>query len=447
MKTSFCRFYSLLWKVSVEKEVATELAFHVEMRTRELIARGMDPEAARASAAARFGDIEKVRRECRKIAKRRDRSMRWSEWTEDVRQDLLFAMRQIKKAPVFAATAVLTLALGIGANTAVFSVVNAVLLKPLPFPEPERLIRVIASDEQGVRHSTSEPDFIDFREQNRSFSDLAAFSIPFPQLTLQGDGEPERFSGVATTGSLFSILGVSPLMGRTFSPEEDKPGSDSHVVVLSHGLWDRRFGGNPSIVGSTLDLNNESWTYNHLQVPWPGMTLVIQSAGDPTGVVVPVREAIWAVDKTIPVPEIRPLESNLADAVAGPRSNMQLLGLFAAVALLMASMGVYGIISYSVTRRHREIGVRLALGARPRSMVTLLLRHGLRLIAIGVSLGVLAALGLTRFLASLLYDTPPTHPATFVAVVLILVAIGALACFIPALRAARVDPVVALRNE
>jgi putative ABC transport system permease protein len=177
------------------------------------------------------------------------------------------------------------------------------------------------------------------------------------------------------------------------------------------------------------------------------MTLLIKTEIAPEMVTAAVRQAIWDVDETLPVPTAAPLAQNLSEAVAGSRFSTQLLSLFAAIALLVAAMGIYGIISYSVTCRSREIGVRIAMGARPGKMVQLILRHALILIAVGTAFGTLGAFGLTRFLRSLLYETSPTHVATFLAVVILLAFVGVVASFIPATRAAKVDPVTALRIE
>ncbi len=206
------------------------------------------------------------------------------------------------------------------------------------------------------------------------------------------------------------------------------------------------------VVGDIKDLNIEAepppmYYFFHGQVAWPHMTFVIKTEIAPEMMTSAVRQAIWDIDKTLPVPTTAPLEQNLAEAIAGPRFNTQLLSLFAAIALLVATMGIYGIISYSVTRRRREIGVRMAMGARPGNMVQLILRHALILITVGTGFGALGAFGLTRFLRSLLYETSPTHVATFVAVPLVLAVVGVVASFIPAARAAKVDPVTALRME
>lgn len=170
-------------------------------------------------------------------------------------QDLRYAFRTLRKSPGFTLVAVLTLTLGIGANTAIFSVVNAVLLRPLPYEEPERLVRLYEATER-ITGSVSVPNFRDWREQSQSFSRLAAYT--FVDANLQGVENPERLSAMAGSANLFRTLGVEPLLGRAFLPGEDERGAPD-VVVLSEGLW-RRFGADPALLGQTITLNGEANT-------------------------------------------------------------------------------------------------------------------------------------------------------------------------------------------
>jgi len=871
---------SLLWKVSVTEEVDSELDFHLEMRTRELMAQGMDRDRAHQAALARFGSMSRLKRECRRIARSRDRRYGLAEWWLEVVQDLAFALRQFGRAPSWTLLVVLTFAFSIAANTVVFSVVEAVVLRPLPWPQPDRLFRVRQLTPQGGGFSVSDPNFLDFQERNRSLSALAAIAFPPPQFALTGNGEPLDVSALSCTSRFFDVLGIRPALGRTFVPEEGSRGSKARVAVLSHGLWLDRFGADPSVVGRGINLNGETWTvigvlprqwrfpiaaeiwipyapdpasnrddhrlegfgrlrpgvgaeqarqdleaialrlaaeypdankgwgvrlesfsewligpwvrtvalvlggtvilmlllasanvsglllaratarvremeiraalgasrwrivrqlvtesmllsllggaaglaltawalpvlvalnpdalprldevsvngkvllcallvssaagllaglapaihvsrggrfsslrqshgsapairrhrdalvvgeltlamtlligagllltslirlqntnpgfepsqellasvelpanrypemspataafyrdaldrvrgvssvlaagasmvnpfrgFNpsnqagaeqardlsqfvrlqwravtpgyfravgatllkgrvfddsdrpgageppvivsqelarllwpaedrigkrlqwnkpggakllvvglvagirdvslqsapepmaflpHSFVPWPNMTLFIKTGSSPESVASGVRSAIWDVDPNIPVPELTPLSSRLASATAGPRLNARLLSLFAGIALLMAVMGIYGVVSYEVTSRTREIGVRTALGASTGAVLRLVVSRGLRLIAAGLVLGLLGAFLLSRFLGSLLYEISPTNWPTYAAVAFLFAGVGILAAWFPALRAARVNPVVALREE
>src|SRR5436190_2039548 len=173
--------------------------------------------------------------------------------------DLRFAFRQLQKNPGFTAVVVLTLALGIGANTAIFSFVNAILLRPLPYKTPERLVMVFTSYLQNGSHKNwvAAPALDEWRKQTTVFEGLAARS--FGGFILTGKGQPENISGSRFSANIFRLLGIQPLLGRDFLPEEEAYGRD-HVVLLSHELWRQRFGGDPAIVGQTMTLDDESYT-------------------------------------------------------------------------------------------------------------------------------------------------------------------------------------------
>ena len=172
-------------------------------------------------------------------------------------QDLRYGFRMLLKSPGFTLVTVLALALGIGANSAIFSVVNAVLLKPLPFPTAERLVFISEWSQQVPNMSVSYPNFTDWRDQTRTFEQLTAFRGA--GLILTGTGEPERLDGREVSASFFSVLGVNPAIGRNFAPAEDQPGGN-RTAIISYGLWQRRFGANPSIISQPMMLNNESYT-------------------------------------------------------------------------------------------------------------------------------------------------------------------------------------------
>jgi putative ABC transport system permease protein len=205
------------------------------------------------------------------------------------------------------------------------------------------------------------------------------------------------------------------------------------------------------VVGDIVDTQLESEPGPMIFLPysggWPWMTLLIRTTGDPAQLTAAVRERIWAVDENLPLPGIAPLVENMSGAVARPRFNMQLMGIFAIAALLLAAVGVYGIMAFAVARRTREIGVRMALGAQPGKLVAMVIVQALKVAGFGVVVGLFAALWLSRFLESLLYETTPTDAPTYVAVALTLLAVATIAAFLPAIRATRVDPKVALTSE
>jgi putative ABC transport system permease protein len=239
----------------IAEEVDAELAFHVEMRTRELVARGTDPAAARRAAVARFGNIQRVSATCRAIGRQRNRIMRRTEYWLELRQDVVFAVRQLLARPGFAALSILTLALGIGATTAIFSTVHAVVLRPLPLPHPERIVAVY-EEWRGNPGNVSAGNFTDVQRDARTFNALTA--IQYSSFNLAREGAVERVIGARATAGFFNVFGVQPALGRSFTTEEDQPGREQ-VVVLSHRLWIRRFGGNAAVVGQDVALSGRPY--------------------------------------------------------------------------------------------------------------------------------------------------------------------------------------------
>ena len=176
---------------------------------------------------------------------------------ETLIQDVRYAARSLRRSPGFTLIAMLTLALGIGANTAIFSVVNGVLLRPLAYSNPDRLV-MIWGHHEGIGHeAASLPDFLDWREQGTAFEGMAA--VANTRFDVTGDGEPERIEAALTTANFFHVLGVTPALGRAFNPDEETSGRD-RVVVLSHGFWERRFGSRADVVGRTITLSGLPYT-------------------------------------------------------------------------------------------------------------------------------------------------------------------------------------------
>jgi putative ABC transport system permease protein len=183
------------------------------------------------------------------------------------------------------------------------------------------------------------------------------------------------------------------------------------------------------------------------QTPGFPLTTVVRTDGDPLAIVGAVRNEVRALDSDLPVDRVKTLDQYLTESVAQPRFNTLLLALFAGVAMILTAVGLYGVMAYSVTARTREIGLRVALGARRHDVLRLVISQGMKLTLIGVAIGLVAALALTRLMAGLLFGVTPTDPATFALIALLLVGVALLACYIPARRAARVDPMIALRFE
>jgi putative ABC transport system permease protein len=248
---------SWLWRVSVRQEVDEEIAFHIEMRTRELVERGMDLKTAREIVLSRIGDFGQLKRTCEDLGRKRDREMRMTQWFQDLRDDVTLALRQLKASPAFALVAVLTLALGIGANSAMFAVADATLLRPLPFPDADRLVMVSELRPNGLRGAANPLDFVDWTERARTFDAMAGAMSGQSSIT-GSDGIAQPLGTQAVTSRFFEVLGVRPIVGRTFQPSDEGPRPD--VVVLSEGLWRSHFDADPTLVGRSARMGGRTWT-------------------------------------------------------------------------------------------------------------------------------------------------------------------------------------------
>jgi len=245
------------------RDVASELRFHLDMRTQEFVDRGMTPDEARRAAAAAFGDVAAIEAECREVRVQRERERRRRAWRWDVSTDVRYALRTLARSPLFTVAAVLTLALGIGGAAAVFTLVNGVLLRPLPYADAGRLVMVWTSGDGSRGRETqwplSAPNYVDVKAQARSLGAVAAFR--FWPYTLAGEGaaEPEMLAGARADPDLFRTLGVRPLLGRALTADDARPGGP-RVAVIGHDLWQRRFGGAPDVLGRQVTLSGERFT-------------------------------------------------------------------------------------------------------------------------------------------------------------------------------------------
>jgi putative ABC transport system permease protein len=415
----------------VAMDVEEELRFHLEMVTAELIDAGWLPEEARVEARRRFGDLEETRNYCCAADASKERQMKWMERLGELGQDLRFAGRQLWKSPGFTLVAVLTLALGIGATTAIFSVVYGVVLRPLPFRAPERLVRPLFVTAEGKRVGAfSVPNFVDWKAASRAVEDTAA--LWGGTLNLSGDGEPERLPAAWVSANYFKVVGIRPLAGRTFAPGEDLE-SAPRVTVISEKLWRRRFGGDPGLIGRSITLDGQPHTVvgvlrKGVQLPSTADAWVpaVFTADDRQQ-----RGAVYfaGIGRLAPGAALRQAKTE-ADVIGRrlsteyPAANAsyfktmtveplqdQMLGdtrkplliLLGAVAfvLLIACANVANLLLVRAASREGEIVIRVALGAGRARIVRQLLTESLVLALAGGALGVALAAWVTKKLIDL----------------------------------------------
>ncbi len=418
-------FRNLFAKKRVEDDLAAEVRSYLELSSDAKVRAGFDEKAAQRAAAVEFGGIEQVKEEVRDI--------RIGHWIETLGKDLRFGLRSLGKSPGFTAVTILTLALGIGANTAVFSIVNAVVLRPLPYQAPDRLVK-IWPEKPNV--STSKADFVELKRAATSFDDLGAYSGW--GFTLTGSGDPARLVGARTTANLFSLLGVEAAVGRTFLPEEDQPGQEK-VVLLSYGLWQSRFGADPQIVGRPITIDRAPYVvvgvmprdFDFLGLPscdlWLPAPLDSNNQDDYSAAyltligrlknVVKVEQAqseitalalhLWEKRGRSGEPE-RPLVTPLrTDLVANVQTMLFVLLGVVGFVLLIACANVANLQLARTSTRQRELAIRAALGATRARLVRQLLTENCLLGLLGGAAGIaLAWFGLDLLLQLLPLQLP-----------------------------------------
>ena len=474
------RLREFWWRPSVDREVADELEFHVEMRARELVARGMDPSSARVEATRRLGDAASMRRQLSKLGQERDRTMGRTEWWGELGTDLRFGFRTLIRQPGFAAIAVLTLGLGIGATTAIFSVLNVVVLQPLPLPNPAQLVMVSEGWQGRAGGDVSIGNYTDISRDQHTFAALGAnFGESF---ILTGSDRPERVLGARVTASYFQVMGETPLYGRVFSEEEDRPGQ-AGTVVLSHRLWTRRFGADPKLVGQSLTLNTLPYTVIGVMPPefdrlengedlWTpaaftpedqaehdghflgvygrlkdGITTE-QAAADLAPIAARLRGAYPNDNHSLRLFVVPMLESIVGDA----RGRIMVLFGAVSMVLLIGCVNVANLLLARGAGRIRELAVRAALGAGRGRIVRQLFAENLAL-ALGASVaGIAMAFLGVRLIAAAAPDNVPRldQLRLDLAGVGFAIAVAVLSALVfgllPAVRTARTDLFATLRE-
>jgi predicted permease len=425
---------SWLWRVPVEQEVREELAHHIDLRAEELMARGLSAAEARAEAERRLGDSAAMARTLQALGHERDRARHRQQWLSDLLLDMRIALRQARQRPGFTLGIVLTLAIGLGATTAIFSVVHAVVLAPFPYAEPDRVLSV-STTWRGSPMGTSAGNFDYIRQRVRTLDPLAASA--FASYNLSGDGQPERIIGLRATASWFEVFRVTPALGRTFTLAEDTPGRQ-HVAVLGHGLWTRRFGGRADALGQTLRLNDVPHTIIGV------MPAAFDAITDRADLIVPIAftpERLAMYDEhylqlhgrrraDVSLAQVNDELSRLAEGLMRDHPNenenrgavsrrldeaivgdfrLRLIVLLLAVSmvLVIACGNAANLLLARLAVRSRELSIRAALGAGRGRIVRQVLAESLVLSLAGGLAGVVAAWWLLPLLVAAAPESVP----------------------------------------
>jgi hypothetical protein len=335
----------------IRADVDEEIRFHLDMRARELMARGESPEAARQRAQRQFGEIEAAAAAISRLYARQEQRMRISRFVDELRQDVAYGWRSMNRNLGLTAIALFTIALGIAMSAVMFAIVHAVLIAPLPYHDADRLVTM----------RLSVPDYEDLRR----------------------------------TGTVFEETGI--------------------------------------------------WASN-LYIPFLWMYVHVRTAGDPIAVLPSIRSAVRRADPQVTVAAPRSMQDLMADSSADPRFLASLISTFGVLALLLAAIGLYGVMAYTVARQAREIGIRVALGARPVRVCLHVVIRAMLLTVPGLALGLVSVLATGRVIDALLYGVSPADPVALSVVAAVFVTVALVASAVPARRAASIDPVVVLRE-
>jgi predicted permease len=471
------RFVALFRRRRLERDLDEELAFHLAMREADYQHAGQTPADAHFAARRRFGNIAYLKEQCRDM------------WTfhplETVWQDVRYAVRTLRKSPGFTIVAVAALAIGIGANTAIFSLVDAVRAHALPYKDPDGLVQLWGNvmRTRVERRGNSYPDFQDWRAQSKSFEDIAAFDTQ--TVTLAGVEDPERLLAEFVSAPYFSLLGVNAVRGRTFAADEDVVGTPANVVVLSDGLWKRRFSADPDIVGRTVTLNTRAYTVvglmpagfkglsdsAELWVPFalyappqamagrgnrgfgalarlkPGVSR--DSAQSELDGISRQLERAYPQTNDKRAVDVSPLDVELFGTL---RPALQTLMAAVAFVLLIACANVANLLIARSETRRREIAVRTAIGAGRARLLRQLITESCVLTGIGAVAGLLLARGAVALLiaqspvAFPSFVTPGLDVRVAAFTIVVSLACGILVGLAPGLQARSVDLNSALKE-
>jgi predicted permease len=435
----FLHWRSLFWRKRFESDLAGEFTFHLEARTAHLVRSGLTPEEAARRARLEFGAFARYREECREAHR--------VHWFDEARRNVQWSLRGLRKSPAFSVAAILSLALGIGVNTFVFSVIDSVLLRPLPIDRPEQ----VAFVETGSRPSQSFPNYREFRDSNQTFEGLAGYRIA--PISLEHSGTPSRVWSYLATGNYFDLLGVKPLIGRFFHQQDDLQRGASPYAVLSYNAWQSRFGSDPNVVGSTVRINGLSYTilgvaprgfhgtemfyWPEVWVPmmmqpqievgndwldnrytwdtWivgrlkPGVPAA-RAAADLNRIAADLAQRYPNVDGGLHIQLAPPglVGSSMRGPVQAFTTGVLLL---AALVLLTACSNLAGLTLARATDRQREVAIRFSVGAGRARIVCQLLTESVVLALIGGAAGCVLAAFLSKLVSQ--WHAPVDFPVQF----------------------------------
>ncbi len=486
LRRIYTRLYGLLRKSHVEQEMEEELRFHLRMRTLENIEHGMKPEEAELEARRRFGNVGYI--------KELGRDIKGGGFMETLLQDLRYGARMLLKKPGFTLVAVLTLGLGIGANTAIFSLVNTVLLRPLPIAQPEQVVTLnFGTPRYGVFPLIGYPEYTDYRDRNQVLAGLAAMGGA--PVGLSNNGINERILGSYVTGNYFSLLGVGAALGRVITPDDDRTPGAHPVVVLSYQCWQQRFGADPQIVGRDLLISGRKYTVigvapkgfrgtelastSELWFPMmmkPGLELgrgPVKGRTAPVSTIGRLKEGVsWAqaegalnliaaqIGREYPQAEKGQIvvlsQPGLFGAAMRPivlRFTAVAMGVVVLV-LLLACTNLVNMLLARASERHKEIAIRLAMGAGRARVLRQLLTESVLLALLGSALGLAfayAAVKLVWLKMPVIFGFTQIElqmdwrVLAFTLGLSLLTGVGL--GLLPALQATRPDLIPALKNE